>query len=299
MKYFKIISLFILTLLLSACSDEDNQLSTDVNDTGIFLRTISNNSTLFTPDSFASSKIDLTLELGGNSAEQNLSVVNVYVTYKDSENVFTGPEKLFVSYGLGDFVKDGTSGLLRKNFVYTTPQIFAALGITNNLVYDDSDGITIRFEAVAKDGKKFTNTNLGQELTTAFYKSPFIYDFTVLCPYNSNMYNGDYEVVEDTWADYSAGDTVPVVSGPNTNQFKILSTNNPYLVNTSSYILVTVTNTTSGIVTISSNEVFDYGPSFGTVAVSGSGSINLCNGDINLTGIMYGTSTYSLKLKKK
>ena len=298
MKYFKIISLFIVTFFLSACSDEDNQLSTDSKDTAIYLRTISNNSTLFTPSSFSTSKIDLNLEIGGNSAEQNLSVLNVYLTYNDSENVYVGAEKLIASYGLGDFVKDDTSGLLRKNFVYTTQQIFTALGM-NDLVYDDSDKIVIRFEAVAKNGKKFTNTNLGQELTTGYYKSPFIYNFTVLCPYNSNLYNGDYEVVADTWKDYFVGDIVPVVSGPNTNQFKILSTNNPYLVNTSSYILVTITNTTSGAVTISSNEAFDYGASSGIYTVSGSGTVDLCNGNINLTGIMFGGSAYNFQLKKK
>lgn len=299
MKIFKILSLTLISLLSFSCTEEDNYLSTDPSDTGIFLRTISNKSSAFTPTSYNTSKVDLTLELGGNSAANRLNKVNLYVRYTDSEKVFTGAEKLYKSYSLSDFTMDSGSGLYRRNFVLTVPEIFSSLGITDTSVYDSSDAIRIRYEVEDASGRKYTNTNPGLDLSSAYYASPFVYNFTIVCPYTSSLYSGDYEVVEDSWQDYNPGNIVPVVAGSNANEFKIMSTNNPYVLNTSSYMLVTVTNTTSGTVTVKSNENFDYGASFGSFAVGGSGTVNLCNGDINLTGITFGGAPYRFVLKKK
>ncbi|WP_143885664.1 hypothetical protein [Chryseobacterium binzhouense] len=298
MKYFKIISIFILTILFSACSEDDNHLSTDLADTGIYLKTISNNSTQFTPDTFSTSRIDLILELGGNSAEQRLSVVNMYITYKDSENVFTGGEKLARSYSIGNFVKDSSSGLLRKKFQLSMFDIFAALDITDNTIYDQADIITVRFEAVAKDGKKFTNTNLGQEMTTAYYNSPFIYTFSVFCPFNSADFNGNFEVIEDTWQDYANGDLVPVTLSTTPNQLIVKATNNPYLVNnTSAEMTVTFDPATGTITSVVSNEDFDYGG--GSIfAVTGSGKIDFCTKTITINPLNFGSLTgYKFVLK--
>ena len=179
MKLFKILALSAIALFSYSCTEEDNYLSTDPADTGIFLKTISNNSTQFTPTSFNTSKIDLTLELSGNSAEERLSNVNLFITYKDSEKVFTGGEKLYKSYSLNEFSKNESTDRYRKNFVLTLSEIFSVLGISNTAVYGQADVITVRFEVVDKSGRKFTNTNLGLDMTTAYYNSPFRYSFTV------------------------------------------------------------------------------------------------------------------------
>lgn len=298
MKYIKIISFFLLTFFVTTCTEEDNQLSTDINDTGIYLKTISNSSTQFTPDSFNSSKIDLLLELGGNSAEQRLSTLNMYITYKDSEGIFTGGEKLFKSYGVGDFTKDSTSGLLRKKFILSMQEIFSSLGITDNSVYDQADLITVRFEAVAKDGKKFTNNNLGQDMTTAYYNSPFIYSFSVFCPFIASDFTGDFEVLEDTWQDYGVGDLVPVMPGSSANKLIIKATNNPYISNSATAeMIVTFDSLTGEITSVTSNEDFDYGGGF-VVNVTGTGMIDFCTKTITINPLNFGSySGYKFVIK--
>ena len=93
-------------------------------------------------------------------------------------------------------------------------------------------------------------------------------------------------MVTDTWADYSAGDLVPVTPGSNANQVYVRATNNPYLVNSSSaYMILTVSD--DGSVVVTSNQDFNYGGGF-SVPVTGTGTVDRCSGDINLSAINFG-----------
>lgn len=116
---------------------------------------------------------------------------------------------------------------------------------------------------------------------------------------NATGFDGNYSVTLDDWADYGVGDVVPVEydSALGVYKFKILSSNNPYLVNpNTSYMEVTVNPTTSEV-TVSSNENFDYGGGF-AVAVTGTGTVNFCDNSINLE-LHFGSNTvYEFKLVK-
>lgn len=287
--------LALLLFVANACNREGDVLSTEESSQGIYLRTIADNSTAFSQTTFSSSKIDLNLELAGASAQNNLQEVRVYLDYEDSDLVYNAPEKLVATYTLADFALSATSQLYRKNITFTAAQMFQLLGITNQTIYGGGDYFTVRFAAVAKDGKVYTNSNLGADLTGEYYKSPFMYRFNVVCPYNLAPFSGSYSVVADDWADYAAGDVLSVVAGPNANQIRIPSTSNPYLVNTSSSMILTIDN--AGNVVVTADQIFDYGGGF-TVAVTGKGKVNFCNGGIDLL-VNFGSNTNQIFTLKK
>lgn len=110
--------------------------------------------------------------------------------------------------------------------------------------------------------------------------------YSLECPFNMSGFTGTYKVVTDTWEDYSPGDLITIQPGPDANQFKILSTNNPYISNpNTSYMLVTVQN--NGNITVASNQAFSYGGTTGNMNVSGTGTVNFCTGGINISALTF------------
>ncbi|MCA6066809.1 DUF4843 domain-containing protein [Chryseobacterium sp. RG1] len=123
-------------------------------------------------------------------------------------------------------------------------------------------------------------------IPNATFDQTYILRYTKSCDFNMAPFTGTYKVVTDTWEDYEAGDLVTVQPGLAANQFKILSTNNPYISNAStSYMLVTVAN--DGSVQLVSNEPFNYGGTTGTLSLSGSGTVNFCTGAINISNLNF------------
>lgn len=108
--------------------------------------------------------------------------------------------------------------------------------------------------------------------------------YGALCPLtDASLFNGNFKVTEDKWADYTVGTIIPVVynAADGTFTFRILATKNPYIVNAATaYLLVTVNPATNNV-TVKSNEDFNYGGG-DTTPVTGTGSVGSCNGDINL-----------------
>ncbi len=192
----------------------------------------------------------------------------------------------------------------------TDPNILITVGSTNVSDTDRTYNIEIDPSSTATSGVEFnlpssTATIPAGEYTTSFVVST-IFDglsesgstlklnlvgasefsnqvsltLFKVCPYNESNFTGDYKVVEDEWADYGVGDLVPV-EGQSGSVVHILSTNNPYIGNPdTSYMILTIDETGECVVT--SNEPFDYGGP-NQLAVTGSGSVNLCNGDIDIS----------------
>lgn len=124
---------------------------------------------------------------------------------------------------------------------------------------------------------------------TAIFNQTHALEYSLECPFNISVFSGTYKVVTDTWNDYSAGDQITVQQGPAANQFKILATNNPYILNASTaYMLVTVN--TNGSVTLASNQAFNYGGA-DVFAVNGTGTVNFCTGAINISSLAFGSNT--------
>ena len=124
--------------------------------------------------------------------------------------------------------------------------------------------------------------------------------YIVSCPLqDASLFDGDYEVVTDTWQDYAPGETVPVVYNVANGKyvFRLLNTVNPYLINSSTSYIIGTINPVTNSVTVTSNEAWNYGP--GQVyTVTGTGNVGSCTGDINLKIRFSGSAEYTFNLVK-
>jgi hypothetical protein len=124
--------------------------------------------------------------------------------------------------------------------------------------------------------------------------------YIVSCPLaDASLFNGDYKVVVDDWADYSVGDIIPVVynRANGTYTFRILNKNNPYISNAASSYMICVIDPATAKVTVTANEEFNYGPSYGPT--TGTGSVGSCTGNINLKLAFGPYGGYNFNLIKK
>ncbi|MEM7381794.1 MAG: hypothetical protein AAF361_11435, partial [Bacteroidota bacterium] len=152
------------------------------------------------------------------------------------------------------------------------------------------DQFNIRLNVKLSTGQAFTSGDANPNVSGGqFFASPYSYRAQFFCALDdASLFDGSYRVVTDAWADYQAGDVVPVEQVPGSFSFRILSTANPFINNTdTAYIEVTI-NPEDGTVVASSNEPFDYGV---PVDVTGSGSVGTCTGDINLVLDFVGQAT--------
>lgn len=116
--------------------------------------------------------------------------------------------------------------------------------------------------------------------------------YVMACPLSSaSNFNGNYKVVEDGWADYAVGDIVPVVynSSYGTYTFRILNTSRPFILNGSTTYLIVTIHPADATVTVTSNDIWDYGGGF-TTTVTGDGTVSSCTGAINLSLDFSGSS---------
>lgn len=127
-------------------------------------------------------------------------------------------------------------------------------------------------------------------IANATFDQTYILQYTKACLFSITPFSGTYRVVTDSWADYEVGELITVQQGPAANQFKILANTNPYITNGSTaYMLVTVAN--DGKIAVTSNQPFNYGGTTGALAVSGTGTVNFCNGSIDINPINFGGNT--------
>ena len=115
---------------------------------------------------------------GGNFASYEMLVRFVDATPANGTNNVA--DKAFKIYQASSFVKDPTTGYPRLTMGSTGRDLATAVGLADNLI-----SVGDRFEVVAtmvlSDGRKFTLTNTGPDITGgAFYSSPFFYRVNVL-----------------------------------------------------------------------------------------------------------------------
>lgn len=137
-----------------------------------------------------------------------------------------------------------------------------------------------------RSGKSIVFKLKSNTLKNANFNQDFTLIVALTCPFVNTKFSGNYKVITDTWADYRAGDLVPVTPGSDANQIYIRASNNPYLVNSSTAYMILTVNT-DGSVAVTANEIFNYGGGF-KVPVTGSGTIDFCTGDISLDILNFG-----------
>lgn len=210
------------------------------------------------------------------------------------------------------FTEDGVEKYVFQSNVTEFPytmhldqnDLFSAFSIDNGDDVTITDRLIITAEMTLKDGrviKMYSDEgikNYGADISNqSQYAAAQTY--IISCPLDdASLFNGDYEVVVDDWADYGAGDIIPLEYDSNlgTLKFKILNTNNPYISNTDSYFLVTI-NPTDSSVSVASNEALDY-TGFDIINVTGSGAVGSCTGDVVITLTFGPYGSYNLELKK-
>lgn len=275
------IALFTGVALLS-CESSETTVDQVFDETtrGAVLRTISIPNSTF--DFFDTSSV-WTVELEEQDAEDGglFQEIRLFVRYVNSSTGETEPEVPLKTIPASQF-STGPFGLPRGTVSATLDEVLTATGLGPG-DYVSSDQFLIRLVIVLTDGREFSNEASGGVTGGSFFSSPFLYSVQFFCPLaDASLFDGNYVVVTDAWADYSAGDIVPVIPDPvDPFSFRILSTNNAFISNPgTSYMLVTI-DPSDGSVTVSSNECFDYGPGF-CADVTGSGSVGTCTGDINI-----------------
>lgn len=110
--------------------------------------------------------------------------------------------------------------------------------------------------------------------------------YTPICPplKDASVFNGDYKVALDQWGDYEVGVIVPVVynAADGTKTFKIKSSSNVWINNASTAYLIVTFDPATNKVTLVSSEDYDYVDDGGTSSVNGTGTVDVCTGDLNL-----------------
>lgn len=152
-----------------------------------------------------------------------------------------------------------------------------------------TDKLMITTDIVLNDGTKLELYNskgvrsFGADIfnSTSFSVSQ---NYVVACPLtDASIFNGNYKVTADQWADYAVGDIIPVVYNASNGllKFRILNVNNPYLVNAATTYYEVTVNPTTFAATVVGSGILDYGNG-DTTTVTGTGTVSSCTGDINL-----------------
>lgn len=267
-----------LAFFAGSCSTDEKTVEDVLNSVhrGAFLRTLSVNSETFDFND-TSSVWSITVEEQDYEGGFLLEEVEIYTMHIGTDG--NGPEEFVKSVPASQF-SPGPFGLPRADIEVAFSEVLNALELQAG-DYVDSDQFNIRLNLKLTDGRSFTQGDANPNITGGqFFQSPFSYRVQFFCVLeDTSLFSGTYTVTADVWADYAAGDQIPVVEGDDPFTFRILSTNNTYIANTeTAYIEVTI-DPEDATVTAQSNEPFDYGV---PVNIVGTGTVGSCTGDINL-----------------
>lgn len=301
MKNIKLIILSILTLAFVGCESDDATVAQDLLNTverGAILRTISIDSPVFDATD-VSSFFSVTIQEQDEKDGKLLESVDVFLTFEDRTPANGDNDKAEILFGnipASSFTIDEFK-LPRTTFKVTLAEAMTAFGLTS-AEFTGGDRVSIRFLLKLTDGRTFTNKDVASIVAnSSFFKAPFKYFAVLNCPFKQSTFSGNFEVVVDDWEDYSPGETLPLVPGDNPDEFKILSTNNPFVNNPNTSFMIVKVDPATATVTVTSNEPFDYGPNL-LLPVTGKGSVDTCNGDINVILAFGGFTGNTFKLKK-
>lgn len=276
-----------LIIAFAACDSEEKVIDKvfDEVEQGAFLRIVSTEGTVIDVND-TSSTFTMVAAYQDGDGNTLLDHVDFYVSITDTE--VSGSDisgtALVETIPASSFAKN-EYGEPETSFSFTYGDALTALGIDQADV-EGVDSFEVVWELFTTDGRSYTKGDVSGDVSAigGYYSSPFFYAIAFKCGLTdtSTLFNGDFEVVTDTWEDYAPGETLPVIPDPDDPlSFRILSTNNPYIANPdTSYIKVTVVDD-DGNVTLASNECFSYN-GWICADVTGDGTINTCTGDMTL-----------------
>jgi hypothetical protein len=150
-------------------------------------------------------------------------------------------------------------------------------------------------QVVTKDGRKFSAANTPTNFSSfPAYNVALTWNAVAVCPFNQAAAIGAYKVVSDAdWQDFSPGDPITVVAGPNSNSISFLAYPSPAAGGTSRQLWIVNVAPASGAATMTSQYVGDY-PGAPNATASATGYVFSCSGLITLNvKIVYGGTPYA------
>lgn len=194
-------------------------------------------------------------------------------------------EKAYLKKGLTTFP---TTISLNKAALLT-----AFSSLNTNADFQSGDALTVSAEITLTNGtitKVFKDNgepSYGSSLLS-IYKNMF-QKFDIVCPLvDASNFNGNYKVIADGWVDYTLGTIIPVVYSATNGllEFRIPNATRPGIINSGTSYLKVVINPADFSVVVTSNENWIYpDPTPATpfiTTVTGDGTVNACNFDIEL-----------------
>ncbi|HVM86572.1 MAG TPA: hypothetical protein VMT76_00190 [Puia sp.] len=232
--------------------------------------------------------LDSSINLNFNLSQITTSTVGIIVhQYPGSEEVSS--VILFATLGA---TYDTTQWHEVATFPYTGAgtkltvtgaQLGTALGV-DPTTFVPGSFYTFYTRVVTKSGKTYDVNNTGSNSGSGINGGTYYYaamSFTayVTCPFTGNM-AGTYKVIQDGWADWSAGDLVQVLDGPGANQINLSEVYpNPAYGSVINPLIVDIDPNT-GAATVPKVDFGNYG--YTATITSGSGYVFSCVGYITL-----------------
>ncbi|UCE69034.1 MAG: hypothetical protein JSW57_11445 [Flavobacteriaceae bacterium] len=173
-------------LLFSACSDGDTVFDDIVanENRGGVLRTVEILSDEI-PIGQTDSSFGVTLEVQTKDNGSRAEFVEVYLGFRDNTVDEGGTDLDKDQIRIADIDKDtwtiGEFGYPRFTYEVTLPEMLGFLGLSDTDV-DGGDQFEVRFELVLSDGSRYSFDDNTGTLTGSFFRSPFLYTPTVVCP---------------------------------------------------------------------------------------------------------------------
>jgi hypothetical protein len=181
-KYSILFCVIAVQMLFFGCSTEDKVIDQvfDNVQSGIILRNIEIESGEFDNDDPATAAFKALVEIQDTQNGSYTNTIKVYASYEDNNGTGNSREETLVkTIASTDFFR-ADSGLLRSNIEVSLTELKLVLNLTDSQV-KTCDVATIRLEAVATDGKVFTNTNSSPTVTGgSYFSSPFLYSANIV-----------------------------------------------------------------------------------------------------------------------
>lgn len=283
----------ILLLAIASCKKGDVVSDFAANGTGTYLTLVKTNNVTIDYSNLASAKVSITVKEYGDPLDK----IVVYVTKGGANLNRTAWKKV------KEFPYSGETTL-----EVSATELATALGIAPAAL---ETGATYTFynQGVTKSGKihDAANTNSAYQGLSA-YNMALTWSAVVICPFNPANFPGDFEVLEDTWGDYSPGEIV-TVDAATANSIMLTAYPSPaYGAVNRKAIKVDITPAT-GKASVTNQIYGDY-PQFGIIdtrvnTVGANNWVFSCAGTITLRMNHNGSTAggnqgdYTLRLRKK
>jgi hypothetical protein len=178
----KLNTIVMSALLLFSCNSDEKVIDTVLNNTtsGIILKTTQITKGEYDNTSPSTANFSSIVEIRDAQNGGSASSIKVYAKYTDNNGgTNTKAETLVKTISSAQFTA-GPYGNKAATITVTLAELKTALSLTDAQVRT-CDVATIRLEAVAIDGRVFTNSNASGTITGgSFFASPFLYSANVV-----------------------------------------------------------------------------------------------------------------------